>query len=186
MAIKTLDFHRPRLNWSKKSDSLSPRSAHMHRLLPLDRQHPLVGIAWNQFLLNFLRRSSTDLVIPALPRERRVPVFCNQANMCSRMKKIFNPKVYLRMRIDSSRLIFKFCLGNFPTGYATIAFVRATSFPFSFEEVCPPAQGTQKDARSVAWLYFFSTVCWYSFNFIFLRPAQIALVSINWGGQISK
>lgn len=165
MAIKTLDFHWPRLNWSKKSDSLSPRSAHMHRLLPLDRQHPLVGIAWNQFLLNFLRRSSTDLVIPALPRERRVPVFCNQANMCSRMKKIFNPKVYTlcALTVHVSFLNSVWEIFRLATQQSPLCAPSAFLF-FLWRSVSASTKRYQVCCLAI----FFSAVCWYSFNLIFL------------------
>jgi hypothetical protein len=82
------------------------------------------------------------------------------------------------MRIDSSRLIFKFCLGNFPTGYATIAFVRAISFPFF------PLKKCVLQHKKIPGLLLGRLLIFLQLNFF--MPAQIALVSINWGGQISK
>jgi dolichol kinase len=87
------------------------------------------------------------------------------------------------MRLDSSRLIFKFCLGNFPTGYATIAFVRATSFPFFPLKKCV-RQHKKKPGLLLGYIFLCRLLIFLQLNFF--MPAQIALVSINWGGQISK
>jgi hypothetical protein len=106
VAFKPFHFLQRVVNWSKKSVSLSLdlRSPHMHCLLV--QQHPLVGITWNQFLLNFLRLSNAALVIPALPRERGVPCFLQPGQHVLGQKINLKTLRRLRANVDSSLLIF--------------------------------------------------------------------------------